>query len=141
MKKKLSGYLKAKKKYLKYIRSQETVGEKFINIDEQFNNFYIPLIKIIHNDHIKFKQTRIIGLSGPQGSGKSTIAEILKILLQEIYNLKVVIFSIDDFYKSLREREKMSKKISSLFLTRGVPGSHDTKILRRCLLNLKKKKI
>ena len=31
----------------------------------------------------------------------------------------------------------MSEKISSLFLTRGVPGTHDTKLLLNCLNNLK----
>ena len=31
----------------------------------------------------------------------------------------------------------MSKKISKLFFTRGVPGTHDTKILFQCLNNLK----
>ena len=32
----------------------------------------------------------------------------------------------------------MSKKISKLFLTRGVPGTHDTKMLFNCLNKLKK---
>ena len=32
----------------------------------------------------------------------------------------------------------MSKKISKLFLTRGVPGTHDTKMLFQCIKNLKK---
>ena len=31
----------------------------------------------------------------------------------------------------------MSKKINSLFLTRGVPGTHDTKMLLQCIKNLK----
>ncbi len=34
----------------------------------------------------------------------------------------------------------MSKKISKLFLTRGVPGTHDTKTLYNCLKRLKNKK-
>ena len=34
----------------------------------------------------------------------------------------------------------MSKKISNLFLTRGVPGTHDTKMLLQCIKNLKKDK-
>ena len=51
--------------------------------------------------------------------------------------MNTVIFSIDDFYKTLLQREKMSKKISPLFLTRGVPGTHDTKLLLECLRKLK----
>ena len=31
----------------------------------------------------------------------------------------------------------MSKNISPLFLTRGVPGTHDTKMLFNCIKNLK----
>ena len=31
----------------------------------------------------------------------------------------------------------MSKKVSPLFLTRGVPGTHDTKLLLKCLKSLK----
>ena len=34
----------------------------------------------------------------------------------------------------------MSQKISNLFLTRGAPGTHDTKMLFQCIKNLKAKK-
>ena len=44
------------------------------------------------------------------------------------------------FIKLLNERKKMSKKISTLFLTRGVPGTHDTKMLLQCIKNLKNNK-
>ena len=81
----------------------------------------------------KKKKTQVIGLSGGQGSGKSTISNILKIILKENYNLETVIFSIDDFYKTLKEREVMSKNISPLFLTRGATGTHDTKMIYNCI--------
>ena len=51
-----------------------------------------------------------------------------------------MIFSIDDFYKTLDERKIMSKNISPLFLTRGVPGTHDTKMLLNCINKLKTSK-
>ena len=79
-------------------------------------------------------------MSGGQGTGKSTISNILKIILKQAYNLETVIFSIDDFYKTFRERKEMSKKINSLFFTRGVPGTHDTKMLYQCIKNLKDNK-
>ena len=79
-----------------------------------------------------------MGLTGGQGSGKSTISNILKIILKERFELNTVIFSIDDFYKTLNERKIMSKKINPLFLTRGVPGTHDTKLLFNCLQSIKK---
>ena len=35
--------------------------------------------------------------------------------------------------------KKMSEEVSQLFLTRGVPGTHDTQLLYKCLKKLKKK--
>jgi D-glycerate 3-kinase len=138
MKVKSSNYFKLKKKYLKFIKSQEVRGEPFRDKLGQLNNFYIPTCEMINNMYLKNKKTKIIGLAGGQGSGKSTISKVLKIILKEKFNLDVVAFSIDDFYKTLKDREKMSKKISKLFLTRGVPGTHEAKILYDCLKNLKK---
>ena len=130
-------YNKVKKKYLKFLTSQEVMSEPFRDKLGQLNKFYLPISKMIAKDYLKKKKTKIIGLTGGQGTGKSTISNILKIILKEAYKLETVIFSIDDFYKTLSERKKISKKISPLFLTRGVPGTHDTKMLLHCINNLK----
>lgn len=133
-------YQKVKKKYLKFIRSQEVMSEPFRDKLQQLNKFYLPISKMISDEYFKKKSTKLIGLTGGQGTGKSTISKILKIILKEAYKLETVIFSIDDFYKTLHERKVMSKTINSLFLTRGVPGTHDTKMLFRCIKKLKNKK-
>ena len=133
-------YQKVKKKYLKFLSSQEIMSEPFRDKLNQLNKFYLPIGKMIMDEYTKKKKTKVIGLTGGQGTGKSTISKILKIILKEAYKLETVIFSIDDFYKTLQEREEMSKKISSLFLTRGVPGTHDTQMLFQCIKNLKKDK-
>ncbi len=133
-------YRKVKKKYLKFLNSQEVMSEPFRDKLRQLNRFYLPISKMIKEECLKKKKTKLIGLSGSQGTGKSTISNILKIILKEAYNLETTIFSIDDFYKTLHERKKMSKKISDLFLTRGVPGTHDTKILFQSIKNLKNNK-
>ena len=130
-------YKKLKFKYLKFIKSQEILSEPFRDKIGQLNKFYLPLSKKIYKNFLKDKKTKIIGLTGGQGSGKSTISKILKIVLQEGFNMNTTIFSIDDFYKTFKERKKMSIKISPLFLTRGVPGTHDTKLLTNCIKNLK----
>ena len=39
----------------------------------------------------------------------------------------MICFSIDDYYKTLKERKKMAYRVNKLFLTRGVPGTHDIK--------------
>ena len=133
-------YQKIKKKYLRFLKSQEVMSEPFRDKIGQLKKFYLPISKMINEEYSKNKKTKVIGLSGGQGSGKSTISNILKILLKEGFNLETVIFSIDDFYKTYKERKLMSKKISSLFLTRGVPGTHDTTMLHNCIRNLKKRK-
>ena len=138
MEDKLFNYNKVKKKYLRFLTSQEVMSEPFRDKLGQLNKFYLPISKMIAKDYLKKKKTKVIGLAGGQGTGKSTISNILKIILKEAYKLETVIFSIDDFYKTLNERKKISKKINKLFITRGVPGTHDTKMLFQCINNLKK---
>ena len=135
-----SNLKKIKKKYLKFLKSQEITSEPFRDKLGQLKNFYLPICKKINREYAKNKKTKIIGLTGGQGTGKSTISKILKIVLKEVYNLETVIFSIDDFYKTRKERKIMAKRISPLFLTRGVPGTHDAKMLFNCIKNLKKNK-
>ena len=138
MKEKISDFSQIKEKYLKFIKSQEVLGEPFRDKLGQLKNFYIPISNVINKNYLRTKKTRVIGLAGGQGSGKSTISQLLKIILKVRFNLETLVFSIDDFYKTLQDRKKMSKKINHLFLTRGVPGTHDTKLLYKCLKNLKK---
>ena len=133
-----SNYKNVREKYLKFLKSQEVLSEPFRNKISQLDNFFLPISHSVYKIFKNKKRTIIVGLTGGQGSGKSTISNILKIILKEGFNLNTVIFSIDDFYKTFKERKKMSIKISPLFLTRGVPGTHDTKMLYNCLKNLKK---
>ena len=128
------------RKYLNFISTQEVRTKPFNNKLGQLKNFYLPVCEKIYQDYKKNKKIKIIGLSGGQGAGKSTITQIIKLILTNKYNLKVVYFSIDDFYKTLEERKKLSKNIHELFITRGVPGTHDTKLLNKIIFNLTKKK-
>ena len=130
---------KIKKKYLIFLKKQEAKGEPFRNKIQQLKNFYLPICNLIHRDYIKNKKTLIVGLSGGQGSGKSTITQILKIILQQKFKINVTTFSIDDFYKTRNQRKQMARKISKMFFVRGVPGTHDTKLLKKCLNLLNKK--
>ncbi len=126
-----------KKKYLRFIESQEILSEPFRDKLGQLNKFFLPISNKIFEHRINKNKTIIVGLTGGQGSGKSTISNILKIILKERFKLNTVIFSIDDFYKTLKERKMMAKKVDPLFLTRGVPGTHDTKLLFNSLIQLK----
>ncbi len=128
-----------KKTYLKFIKKQETIGEKFHDKQEQFINFYLPFCHKLFQLYKSKNRPLLLSLSGGQGSGKSTIAQILKLIFYSNFNLNVVCFSIDDFYKTASERKKMSKQIHPLFLTRGVPGTHNCKMLFNTLRKLLKK--
>ena len=85
---------RVKKKYLQFIESQEILSEPFIDKLGQLNKYFLPMSKKIHNHRIKNNKTIIVGLTGGQGSGKSTISSILKIILKERFELNTVIFSI-----------------------------------------------
>ena len=130
-------YKNIKKEYLKYLKSQEVLSEPFRDKIGQLDNYYIPLCVNIYQNYFKKNRTKVIGLTGGQGSGKSTISNILKIIFKNGFKLNTVIFSIDDFYKTLKERKRMSKIVSPLFLTRGVPGTHDTSLMYKCIKRLK----
>ncbi len=129
-----------KKKYLNFLRTQEVRSEPFCNKLGQLKNFYIPICEKIYQDYNNTKQIKVIGITGGQGAGKSTITQIIKLILNHKYNLRVVYFSIDDFYKTLKERIKLSKNTHKLFKTRGVPGTHDTKLLKKVFYDLTRKK-
>ena len=110
-------YHRIEKKYLSFLKSQEILSEPFRNKVSQLNNFFLPISQRIYKKFIRSKKPIIIGLTGGQGSGKSTISNILKIILKEGFNLKTVIFSIDDFYKTLKDRKKMTTGLTVLQAT------------------------
>ena len=70
-------------KYLNFLKKQEVLGEPFYDKVGQFKKFYLPISKIIYEFFNKKKSTIIIGISGGQGSGKSTITNILKLILKK----------------------------------------------------------
>ena len=83
----------------------------------------------------------IVGLSGGQGTGKTTISSIIKIILEKYFKLNVFKISIDDFYKTRKERIILSKKVHPLLKTRGVPGTHDIDMMLSLFRKVKAKKL
>ncbi len=132
--------LMIKSDYLKFLKKRELVGKPIVDKIKKLNTFYLPLSEWIYTVYKKEKKIKIIGLSGGQGAGKSTITGILKFILKKKYGLDICVFSIDDFYKTKIERMKMSKRIHPLFITRGVPGTHDLSLLNKIIKKLKKNK-
>ena len=128
------------KEYLRFLSTQEIKNKPFHNKIGQLNDFYLPVCKKIYQNYKKNKKIKIIGLTGGQGAGKSTITQVLKLILEIKYNLSIVCFSIDDFYKTSRERADLAKRVNKLFKTRGVPGTHDTNFIKKIFIDLTKKK-
>ena len=119
---------KVKKDCLKFIVSQETKKDKFKNKDKMIKSFLIPISFWI-SKRVKKNKPLMIGLAGGQGSGKTTISSILSIILKKYFKLKIFIVSIDDFYKTRKDRKKLSKIKHPLLMTRGVPGTHDIDLM------------
>ncbi|WP_298195273.1 kinase [Novosphingobium sp.] len=67
----------------------------------------------------------IVGVSGSQGSGKSTLCRMLEMLLRESHGLHAATLSLDDLYLTRAERAALARTVHPLFATRGVPGTHN----------------
>ncbi len=68
------------------------------------------------------------GVNGAQGTGKSTLVRFLELVLTHSYRFKVATLSIDDFYLSKADRQRMAQQVHPLFVTRGVPGTHQVEL-------------
>ena len=104
-------------------------SEKIPASDDVINNhskLFIPFCNWLVKQ--KQKKPLIIGINGSQGSGKSTLTKILKHILEQGFNKNVVSLSIDDLYKTKVERQQLAEEIHPLFITRGVPGTHDVNL-------------
>ncbi len=77
----------------------------------------------------------VVGLCGPQGSGKSTGAEVLRILL-EAAGARCAILGLDDLYLTRDERADLARRVHPLLATRGPPGTHDTGLGERLIAAL-----
>ena len=70
---------KVKKDCLKFIKSQETKADKFKNKERMIKSFLIPLCFWINKKAYK-KRPYFVGLAGGQGTGKTTISSLIRII-------------------------------------------------------------
>ena len=115
-------YGKVNKECFKFIKAQETSKNKFKNKKKMIKSFLIPISFWIVNK-IQKKKPYIVGFAGGQGTGKTTISSIISIILRKYFKLNVFTISIDDFYKTRKERLILSQKVHPSLMTRGVPGT------------------
>ena len=111
---------------------QHRLPEAFI---DTIAEHYLPLAQWI-NAHRPANRSWIIGLNGAQGTGKSTLSGVLKIILEQNFNCNTAIISLDDLYLPRADRQALARSVHSLLQTRGVPGTHDTQLGMQLLYKL-----
>lgn len=95
--------------------------------------WFVPLAEDVLRRAATSQRTLVVGISGSQGSGKSTLAALLVLLLKEMLGLRAVSLSIDDFYLTRAERQRLASEVHPLLATRGVPGTHDVALALQTL--------
>ncbi|OZH54088.1 glycerate kinase [Hydrocoleum sp. CS-953] len=87
---------------------------------------WLPLgIKLV-NKRKNLGRPLVQGILGGQGTGKTTLAKILILILDKL-GYKTISISIDDIYKTYAERQLLEKEDSRL-IWRGPPGTHDVSL-------------
>lgn len=79
----------------------------------------------------------VVGIVGGQGAGKTTLCASLETYLDDTLKRESLTLALDDFYLSADERHAISREVSPLVKTRGVPGTHHVDHLFDCLSRLK----
>ena len=100
---------------------------------ESADRCYLPCADWLHEnierlDADGVTDAYVLGINGAQGTGKSTLADLLAEVLEQKHGYRVVVLSIDDIYKTRAEREAMASDVHPMFATRGVPGTHDVEL-------------
>ena len=98
---------------------QVQLPQDYLNTTEQY---LLPLAAWIRQQ--KQGKPLVVGINGAQGTGKSTMAAVLQLILEH-QGYKVAVLSLDDFYWSHQQRLELAAHVHPLFKTRGVPGTHD----------------
>ena len=98
-------------------------------------DFYLPMAEWVA-DRAE-DGALVLGINGAQGTGKSTLARLLKRLLERVYGMGVAVVSLDDLYLTAAERLRRAQAIHPLLATRGVPGTHDVALGTRTIRALR----
>lgn len=104
---------------------QQQLPDEFI---ESVDRCYWPLAMALNRASLPNK-TMLVGVQGSQGSGKTTLARFIQLILEQEFGRRALVLSIDDFYLSKQSRQLLAESTHPLFATRGVPGTHDIDLL------------
>ncbi|MBW4577672.1 MAG: glycerate kinase [Aphanothece sp. CMT-3BRIN-NPC111] len=89
-------------------------------------NLWLPLAMQLAQYRQQLGHPFIQGILGVQGTGKSTLAAILRLILKHL-GYHALCLSLDDLYKTYAERLSLIKEDPRL-IWRGPPGTHDIQL-------------
>ena len=100
-----------------------------------FEKLWLPVALNLATARQQKDKTYIQGILGGQGTGKTTLCIILKLILNYL-GFSVASLSIDDLYLTYADRQELKLKDSRL-IWRGPPGTHDVELglqtIEQCL--------
>lgn len=101
---------------------------------ETLENFWLPFGLSLAESQKELQRPLIQGVLGGQGTGKTTLGVVLKLILAKLGYTSASL-SLDDLYKTYRERQIL-KTQDPRFVRRGPPGTHEVElgieVLQRC---------
>jgi D-glycerate 3-kinase len=103
--------------------------------DASTHGYPLDVVERVFDALVRMPRRRrplLVGLSGLQGRGKSTLARE-RAALARARGVPCEALSLDDFYYGRRERRRLARACHPLFATRGVPGTHDIALLLHTL--------
>ncbi len=95
----------------------------FKNLDSSAPKDFRELAVILV-EYWRQRDDKIVGLSGGQGAGKSTLSDLIRAASRNLGE-QLVVLGLDDFYLTQSERNRLATQEHELFATRGPPGTHD----------------
>ncbi len=99
-------------------------------------NLWLPLAMQLAFERKKLNRPLIQGILGGQGTGKTTLAVMIRLILKHL-GYSTLDLSLDDLYKTYSERQKLQKEDPRL-IWRGPPGTHDVDLGVELLDNVRR---
>ena len=109
------------------VRPSSAARDCYASLDPEAPDEYRQLAALLVDDW-RSRGTRLAGVAGGQGAGKSTLGRLLT-SAGTFHGQRIAVLSIDDFYLTKAERERLAGDVHPLFRTRGPPGTHAIRLL------------
>ena len=104
-------------------------------VEANLEKLWLPVALNLATKRKELDRTLIQGILGSQGTGKTTLCIILRLILNYL-GISVATLSIDDLYLTYAQRQALQQQDPRL-IWRGPPGTHDVnlglEIIEQCL--------